>query len=398
MNRFFKTTILSILSLSILCAGIYFIKKDAEDKKRLENTNYLGFSSELPSEKTVQFFSAEEISNGEFKYKDYNTYTYFSNLGDNERKIYKAFEYAFENSYQYVLFEEKLIKNTQYSINDILYFLSLDSPLVEQNLIKHKENFRLNNKDIVPLRDSISGICIGVENFSKNKLELKNAAIEEAQDIIDKMPQNLSDLEKSKYFYQYICDTITYKTYDAQSDCNYLYDALCKGVTQCDGYTNAYSLLCNMSNIPCFEKSYLPESREAGHTWNSIQIDDIWFNVDTTNASQLENNYSFLSRFCFSDDLQCDLPNWCELIPKCNQNVFAVDYAFKTENDSNLLVSIKEAFNNNNDDRNYIFFTIKNSPLSNKKLQEVSDYLGCDLNITRIEGTNQNIYFLMKDN
>lgn len=291
-----------------------------------------------------------------------------------------------------------MLENIEFTTIDILYFLSLDSPIVEQNLLKKTDIFSVNLKGMFGFKKDVFGTFLYIENFSKDKLYLKEKAILKAQEIIDEIPQSLNAFEKSKYLCKYLHDNISYKSYEISQNCNYLYDALCKGETSCDGFANAYSLLCNMCKIPCYEKIYLPSNGGTGHTWNSIQIDESWFNVDATitkSIVQLENKYNFLVRFCYSDELQSNLPNWHKLLPKCIQNKSHVDCSFDTESDSNFISSVINAFNNN--DRNFIHITIKKTSLSNMKLQEICNNLGGTLNIIRDEGANQNSYFLIKE-
>lgn len=101
MKKFLKSIISVIISAIVLFVGTIFILKDTY-VKHVENTVYVGFSSEELTNKNVHFFNSGEIFDYNSKYKIFNTYTYFSFLKDNEIIIYKALEYALDNSYQYI--------------------------------------------------------------------------------------------------------------------------------------------------------------------------------------------------------------------------------------------------------------------------------------------------------
>lgn len=172
----------------------------------------------------------------------------------------------------------------------------------------------------------------------------------------------ISQKETGEYLYKYLRDNVTYKLYGEGQERNYLYDALVEHATQCDGLANAYSLLCNMAGLPCVEKKYLSGDGD-GHTWNSIFLDDSWYNVDVTmdsKSASIERDYGILFNFGFSDDLLSVPHLWNNLLPiECNQSFFEIDCAFNTEKDHNLSNAICKAFKT---DKSYVIITIKDPP------------------------------------
>lgn len=52
----------------------------------------------------------------------------------------------------------------------------------------------------------------------------------------------------------------------------------------CDGFAKAMSLLCGIEGIRCIRitGTYLDEGEEINHAWNKVELDGVWYNVDTT--------------------------------------------------------------------------------------------------------------------
>ena len=159
----------------------------------------------------------------------------------------------------------------------------------------------------------------------------KGVKIKKAKDIVASLPNGLDDLNKAKMLFNYLHENVEYIDYSEKQE--YLYDALVVGKSNCDGFTNAYSLLCKLAGIPCFEKMYsVPDENQTnilpnvpqindettannnkntteaqediGHTWNAIKIDGKWYNVDATNSDfyfQAKDGEKFFLFFGFRD-------------------------------------------------------------------------------------------------
>lgn len=280
------------------------------------------------------------------KYKDYvsehaeyNTYHCFSQLGEKEQWIYRILEYAFDNSYSNIWLDEKLLVDLEYTFWDILIMFTMDSPLAEQNIMPGQLPFTtaLKDDDGNYVRN-LNGSLFYVGTFFQNKQENKTEAIKKAREILDSMPNDLSDMEKAKWFYRYLGENVEYYNYGRYESAFYLYDALCKGASNCDGYTNAFSLLCNMSGIPCIEKvHHAEEGEEAGHTWAVICIDDVWYNVDCVSAkTEVEGNFPVWFYFGYSDERDPQTYEYASFIPECTEDLVEIDCAF--EKDENQFV------------------------------------------------------------
>ena len=80
---------------------------------------------------------------------------------------------------------------------------------------------------------------------------------------------------------------------------HFLYDGLIKGKTHCDGTANMYSLLLNLAGVENFERSYDGGEDKAGHTWNALKLDGVWYNTDAT-ALRDREDFEFRTKRTFA--------------------------------------------------------------------------------------------------
>lgn len=140
------------------------------------------------------------------------------------------------------------------------------------------------------------------------------------QPVIDKVTNSeMSEYEKVKYIYTWVCDNIDYQrnTTNSQDIQGALYD----GVTACAGYAHTMQLLCNKSGIKCI---YLTgpsgdiDEEQVPHAWNAVEIDGRICYVDATWGDKGEDNlscdYAWLGLSYKSIDISHDFDNE-ELVP-----------------------------------------------------------------------------------
>ncbi len=303
-----KILIILISALAVIFAGVYFFvafygNTDSEMPFYSASENVL-----FEIDNTVTEISSAELKNYSGRYSKYNNYIYYGNLSDSEKLIYKIYEYAFENCADSVYISESLTVNNSYNAVQILQFLSLDNPLVEQNFALKTSVLSLKNKNLFML--PFSGTAktythLYISSFSKEQMNKKLKAIKEAEKIVASVPDGLSVKEKAEFLYKSVCKTTDYKDYGGfDGGVCYIYDAFINKKTHCDGFSNAISLLFNMSGIQCFEKaSYNGKSETkkifirsenenesdyrlyetpSGHTWCCFNIDGVWYDADGT--------------------------------------------------------------------------------------------------------------------
>lgn len=142
----------------------------------------------------------------------------------------------------------------------------------------------------------------------KGRVEKLDAAVEtfyQAYTDAGMADAGVLDVERYRYIHDYLCDTCDYN-YDAlQSNiltpeekeaAHNAYGALVelaygsgarRGDVVCEGYADAFLLLCQRVDLPCVFIS--GESSQSGyftgyanHAWNAILLDGGWYAVDTT--------------------------------------------------------------------------------------------------------------------
>lgn len=225
------------------------------------------------------YYRAEAFADLESEYSQYNSYIHYESLTENEKLLYRIYEYALYNSYRFVLFDASLLEGSEQTAGSILRILSADSPLLEQNLWFALDEFMLPAGEESEGDAEFNGILLACDNFTFKLFGKKKDAIAIAEKIIEEMPEGLSPMESAKHFYKILGRNTTYDIGEDGIQ-NYLYDAISGQSTHCDGFANAYSLLCNMAGVPCYEK--ICNSSDEGHTWNAIYFNHSWYNVDVS--------------------------------------------------------------------------------------------------------------------
>ncbi len=98
----------------------------------------------------------------------------------------------------------------------------------------------------------------------------------------------MSDYEKVRAIYEYLVIAVhyDYDAYIGQADrentCYFLEGVFEAGRAVCDGKTKAFVLLCGIEGIPCVRDFGASATGGAGHAWNYVQIDGVWYLYDTT--------------------------------------------------------------------------------------------------------------------
>lgn len=147
--------------------------------------------------------------------------------------------------------------------------------------------------------------------------ELKN----EVDRIINTYNLNsLSPIQKLVTIYKYMCENINYDydNYSANTIPDISYTsrgALIKKTAVCEGYSEAFMLLCNSVGIKCEIVSGRDEENGEGHTWNVVELDGLWYFIDVTWDSNFDNwKYGYAYFLKGTSDfkghiLECTIPH-----------------------------------------------------------------------------------------
>lgn len=118
------------------------------------------------------------------------------------------------------------------------------------------------------------------KNTTSRAYRIYNEAKEVLGDIIS---LEMSDFEKVLSIFDWICINTVYD-YSAYSDdntipteypCYYLEGVFDKGMAVCDGFSKAFSLMCNMLDIDAIRivGTAVSDGSEGGHAWNKVLLD-----------------------------------------------------------------------------------------------------------------------------
>lgn len=314
----------ALISTCVGCGLPFLNKWKSSAVREAEAIPKIAFGEEaLTENEELLIMSEEKLYEEELLADNYRGSYHFDKLNDNRQIVYTALEYALENGYPYVYVDEKIVSRSDI-LGDVLEKFALDSPLLEQNLSYQTGEFT-TYYDVEGSSAELNGYYIKVDNFDSNHWDKKMIAVKEAKELVDSLPNGMSEVEIAKYLHRLMLDNIDYYDYSDKNGevGDYLYDALITGKTHCDGSANAYSLLLNLAGIDCMEKQYTGENT-VGHTWNLALLDGEWYNVDATAVEDKDSlDYDFRVRklFAFSDKAQQYTPDGASSYPEAKQDL-----------------------------------------------------------------------------
>lgn len=105
----------------------------------------------------------------------------------------------------------------------------------------------------------------------------KMTAVEKEVNTLLSAVKGKSDFEKIKYFHDQIIKKSTYSL--EGDDIMNVYGTLVNGVNHCDGFSDAFNLLCNAAGIQCNTVVGMTTVR---HAWNIFRLDGNWYYTDLT--------------------------------------------------------------------------------------------------------------------
>ncbi len=94
-----------------------------------------------------------------------------------------------------------------------------------------------------------------------------------------------SPMEIERRLHDALCARVTYSLNGHETEKQTAVGALLNGEAVCEGYADAFYLLCSLAGIPARYQGYDIRGErggEDGHIWNLVQIGGAWVMVDTT--------------------------------------------------------------------------------------------------------------------
>ncbi|MGN0968862.1 MAG: leucine-rich repeat protein [Oscillospiraceae bacterium] len=150
-----------------------------------------------------------------------------------------------------------------------------------------------NGLEVIPYRQ---GVSAGLDGQSAQVLQ-------KAEEILGGIiTENMSEYEKVKAIHDYLVNHTRYQYSLAGISAAH---AILNGTAICEGYSNAFLLLCELSDIDCL---FVSGTAGGGHAWNKVRVDGVWYNVDVTwddptgGADTLRYDYFLISDAALSKD------------------------------------------------------------------------------------------------
>lgn len=139
----------------------------------------------------------------------------------------------------------------------------------------------------------IINISIDANHFADfNEVKAKRDAVIEKLETIK--VNGISRHEKLKSIHDYLANNIVYDDTISEPNIFDVYGALITGVCVCEGYAEAFKLLCDREGIPCL--TVIGTGNGGAHKWNVVQMEDgEWYLLDSTWDDQ--SNYIYYSYF-----------------------------------------------------------------------------------------------------
>ena len=168
-------------------------------------------------------------------------------------------------------------------------------------------------------------ILRALKNGEPMQFKDSNATLlyEKAEDILgEATAPDMTDTQKEIAIHDYIIQNTKYSTDGDQERLATAESVLLDGIGQCQGYSEAFGLLLELSGI----STRIVSGSAAGsdgiyvaHAWNQVLIDNVWYNADITWDDPVPDTGDYASRTYMnrSDDFMRADHKWSDLFQTC---------------------------------------------------------------------------------
>ena len=133
-----------------------------------------------------------------------------------------------------------------------------------------------------------------IENYEEKVKQRE----ELANEVLSKIPENTSDIEKIRYIHDYLIDHITYDG-NVLTGTSSSFTSLLEGRALCEGYAGAFEYLAKKLGFDAIKISGKVGINKEDHAWNMVKINDNWYHIDCTWDDDPSNRYTY---FLLSDE------------------------------------------------------------------------------------------------
>lgn len=237
-------------------------------------------ASSMGTEKNYIIFDDNKIEKNEVlayesPYKDASASYYKDKLTDEEKELYNSFVYAYEHNYTNVKYYSSN-SDLGNSYKKVVQYLCAENPFIDWNQ-QYSYTY------------SSGGYEFSSTQLDRKDVNLKIEAYKKAKEILKSMPEG-SSYDKVNWIYNYVVSNVKYvddsNTYLAGNP-SFIYDALMGEKTQCTGFADTMTMMCNLAGI---ESITVCGQTNQGHAWNLVNIDGDFYCCDSTSDSVIKSN------------------------------------------------------------------------------------------------------------
>ena len=163
------------------------------------------------------------------------------------------------------------------------------------NINATSEIYGISGKNLYLKLESLRFDLLIHENYLDPK-----GMVDQINDAVNRFsPEGETMYEKLISIHDYVCDLTTYKSdNDGALYCYSAYGCMVDGRSVCEGYAEAFKILCARNGIDCIivTGNAIHSGKTETHMWNYVRMDDgLWYAVDPTwdDASDIKGNYSY---------------------------------------------------------------------------------------------------------
>lgn len=287
MKKYMSIFLSIILIATLLCPGVY----------SLDETEYYCENAFSDTVDIDSPFVAAELSDSA-KTNFYSTsvgsvdYNAASLLDDNQMKVFDAIKNSdvgiMSVTVTYSTGELLTSELTQIFLTEIMYAVCYDLPQFFYHA-GYSANYGYNSAGYVTkiiynfklISINLSSGTVG-PTYTSSTVASCWTQIKNVLNSLEFDSSNRYNFVKDVH--DYLCNSIIYPDIPSDyyvGDCHDAYGALVNGYAVCQGYAEAFKLICDLYKIPCVYIS--GTANGGGHAWNAVQMDDgKWYLIDAT--------------------------------------------------------------------------------------------------------------------
>lgn len=284
------------------------VQQISKEEKSVIETQITDNTDEKITEQTLELNSEKDGTNDElnpiFLKMQKITFQYYRNvLSVGEKKIYDAIlkfysnpdkYYLADNPYKSDYYSQETMTEFSYNISRIMKYVWADNYYISQdlsNLLQFGYSESDNKFVFIKKEDILPGQRAVSENY-KDYLDRLEIAYSKAEKIAENVPSDITtQRDIALYFHDYIINNAAANAYGTTYLNNEAYGALIEKAATCEGFTNAFSLLCGIKGIDSVGVFYMGKNKnDIGHIWNLVSLDGVFTYIDVFHDNVVYKN------------------------------------------------------------------------------------------------------------